>query len=455
MVDRIGTLIILGASGDLTKRLLLPGLGEVLERSPHHQFRLLGVGINAMTDDDWRDRISGAFAEAGASSSHAQSVARNSRYLQADVTKAADLSTVLAEVEGVPALYFALPPEIAIAACGALEQVGLPSGTILALEKPFGTDLRSAQALNRQLLKLVPDAQIHRIDHFLSKSTVLNLLGVRFANRVFGQVWSTENIARIDVIFDEQLALEGRAGYYDKAGALVDMIQSHLLLVLALVAMDPPSSLDKEDLRTSMTQVLRATRVWRGDPKRFSRRARYTGGTIDGHKLPAYIKELGVDPELETETLAEITLAVQNWRWAGVPIHLRSGKALADKRQVIVITFRDVPHRPHGFTGVMPPTQLRINLTPDSIEFDLNINGEGDPLAIDRVTLATDFAGGTLSPYGEVLTGVLTDDATLSIGADTVEECWRIVAPVLSAWGAGTVPIESYHAGTAGPTTWH
>lgn len=454
MVDGIGTLVILGAGGDLAKRLLLPGLGQLLDADRGHDFRLIGVGFDEMTDEEWRARVAGSFADGGATGARATAVAGETRYLRADVTKADDLRRILANVTGVPALYFALPPKITIAACAALRAVGVPKGTVLGLEKPFGTDLRSAESLNRTLATIVPEKHVHRVDHFLGKSTVLNLLGLRFANRIFEQVWSSEHVERVDIRFDETLALEGRAGYYDKAGALVDMIQSHLLLVMAIVAMEPPSSLDAEDLRGAMTQVLRATRVWDGDAATASRRARYGAGSIDGRKIPSYDKEPGVDPDLATETLAEVTVGIENWRWAGVPFHLRSGKALADKRQEIVITFKDVPHRPYGFTGDPGPARLRIALNPDSIELDLNINGEGNPFTIDRVSLDVNFAAGELGPYGEVLRGILSDDPTLSVRADAVEECWRIVAPVLAAWRKNAVPLDSYRAGSAGPTAW-
>jgi glucose-6-phosphate 1-dehydrogenase len=454
MTDHIGTLVILGAGGDLTKRLLLPGLGQLLGSSRGYDLRLIGVGFDPMTDAEWRARVVASFAAGGVTSVRSTTVAKNSIYLQADVTSAADFTRIFAAVDGTPALYFALPPHVTIAAIATLEKVGLPKGTVLGLEKPFGTDLRSAQALNRQLVKLVPEKHIHRVDHFLGKSTVLNLLGLRFANRIFEQVWSAEHIQRVDVVFDETLGLEGRAGYYDKAGALVDMIQSHLLLVMALAAMEPPSSLDADDLRGSMAQVLRATHAWKGDPVAAGRRARYTGGTIDGRKLPAYVKEAGVHPERNTETLAELTVGIENWRWAGVPFRLRSGKAIADKRQQIVVTFKDVPHLPYGFTGNPGPARLTISLSPDSIELDLNINGEDDPFTLDRVSLDVEFAKGELGPYGEVLHGILSDDTTLSVRADAVEECWRIVTPILSAWRKGSVPVDSYRAGSAGPTAW-
>jgi glucose-6-phosphate 1-dehydrogenase len=335
-----------------------------------------------------------------------------------------------------------------------LAKMTLPTGIVLALEKPFGTDLRSARALNRLLASFIPERQVHRVDHFLGKSTVLNILGLRFANRLFEESWNASNIERIEINYDEQLGLEGRAGYYDHAGALIDMIQSHLLQVLAVIAMEPPSTLDSDDLRGAMAQALRATRVWENDVKSESRRGRYTAGTVGGQKLGSYVKQPGVDPARGTETLAEIAFAVDNWRWAGVPFVLRSGKALADARKDIVITFRPVPHLPTGMSGHGEPSQLRIALDPHHMELDLNINGEGDPFTLDSVTLSTSFADSDLDAYGEVLEGILTGDATLSVRGDVAEECWRIVTPVLTAWQKNLVPVENYAAGSAGPRSW-
>jgi glucose-6-phosphate 1-dehydrogenase len=214
--------------------------------------------------------------------------------------------------------------------------------------------------------------------------------------------------------------------------------------------MEPPASVDADDLRGGMAQVLRATRPWKKNGTS-SRRARYGAGTIAGRRLPAYIDEKGVDPANGTETLAEVTLAIDNWRWAGVPFVLRSGKALGLARQEIVITFRDVPHLPTGLTGAPGPTQLRLALKPATLALDLVINGEGDPFALDRTVLAADLAAGELSAYGEVIDGLLECDPTLSVRGDVAEECWRIVAPVLKAWSKDAVPLETYPAGTSGP----
>lgn len=454
MRQGIGTLVIFGASGDLTKRLLLPGLGQLIESGVGQDLLVVGIGQEAISTRAWRARMLASFASGGAEGRMAKAVAERSIYRKADVTNVDDLASVLEACTGAPAIYFALPPRVTQAAVDALARVTVPHGTVFGLEKPFGTDLRSAIGLNRRLVKLIPEHHIHRIDHFLGKSTVLNLLGLRFANRIFEPTWNSENVASVEIVFDEQLALEGRAGYYDKAGALVDMIQSHLLLVTALVAMEPPSSLNAEDLRGAMAQVLRATRIHDDDPAASSRRARYVAGTIGRRRIPAYSKEPGVDPKNRTETLAEITLDVDNWRWAGVPFILRSGKALSESRKEIIVTFKDVPHLPRGLNGKLPPAALRISLSPDDIRLDLNINGQGDPFTLDRVVLNAEFGAGDLGPYGEVLSGLLADDPTLSVRADVIEECWRIVEPVLAAWKKDEVPLEEYRAGSAGPTSW-
>jgi glucose-6-phosphate 1-dehydrogenase len=407
-----------------------------------------------MTDAAWRKRVTASFKAGGVDPQSVKSVIDGSRYFDADATNADDLGRLFAACTGSPALYFALPPAVTERVCATLATMKLPSGIALALEKPFGTDLRSARALNRLLATFVSEKQVHRVDHFLGKSTVLNILGLRFANRLFEQSWNATNIERVEISYDEQLGLESRAGYYDNAGALIDMIQSHLLQVLAIVAMEPPSTVDAEDLRGAMAQALRATRVWEGKPLTSSRRARYTAGTIDGKKMLSYAKEEGVDPARKTETLAEIAFAVDNWRWAGVPFVLRSGKALEDNRKDIVITFKPVPHLPTGMTGTHFPAQLHISLDPHLMHLDLNISGEGDPFSIERVTLSATFAGSVLGAYGEVLEGILRGDPTLSVRGDVAEECWRIVTPVIAAWKKDSVPLDGYAAGSAGPKSW-
>jgi glucose-6-phosphate 1-dehydrogenase len=460
------TLCILGASGDLTSRSLLPALAELLTEDPERRVHLIGAGGHEWSDQEWRAVVGTAFAaavESGAGSGEGSggalggalaNVLDTAVYRRTDITDADQFRALLAECRGRTALYFAVPPAVAVKGCEALEQLELPEGLVLALEKPFGTDETSAASLNALLRRLVPEEQIYRIDHFLGRSTVLNVLGLRFANRVFEPVWSNEHIESVSIRFDETLGLEGRAGYYDTAGALVDMIQSHLLQVLAIVGMNPPASLGSLDFRDEKSEVLRATKVWNDDPVAHSRRARYSEGSIDGRALPDYAAEPGVDPARGTETLAEVTFAVETSRWAGVPFTIRSGKGLAEKHKEIVLHFRRVAHLPREFEGSSRPSMLRLSLGPDRMALELNLNGPGEPFHLDRASLETEFTAVARRPYTEVLEGILDGDATLSVRGDTAEQCWRIVQPILDAWKRDQVPLDEYPAGSKGPEDW-
>jgi glucose-6-phosphate 1-dehydrogenase len=455
MTRSIESLVLLGASGDLSGRLLLPAFGQLLDREESRRdVVLVGAGSEDWDADAWRDRVKTAFESGDVSDETLKSVLDTTRYERADVTSVEDLKSLIDSCPPAPAIYFALPPSVTVAACAALQQVSLPEGTTMVLEKPFGTNQESAASLNQLLAEIVPEEQVHRVDHFLGRSTVLNLIGVRFANRLFEPLWSNEHIARVDIVFDEQLTLENRARYYDRAGALVDMIQSHLLQVLALVAMDPIATINAVDLRDAKAQVLRACRPWNDDPVAASRRARYTQGSIDGREVPDYTAEPGVDPSRNTETLAELIVEVDNWRWAGVPFRLRSGKALRERRKEVTVTFQPLPHLPTGLRGQAIPERLRLEMSPDRMALEMNVNGPDDPLVLDRIALDTNLNPGRLPAYGEVLGGVLDGDPLLSVRGDTAEECWRIVDPVLQAWRDGEVLMDEYAAGSDGPSVW-
>jgi glucose-6-phosphate 1-dehydrogenase len=455
MTGSIGSLLLLGASGDLSGRLLLPALGLLLDREEERrEVMLVGAGAEDWHDNAWQERIRTSFSDGKVSDEALQSVLDTTRYEKADVTSADDLRSLIDSCPSPPALYFALPPSVTVAACKALQQVSLPEGTNLVLEKPFGTNQEGAASLNQLLTELVPEDQVHRVDHFLGRSTVLNLLGVRFANRLFEPVWSNEHIDRVDIVFDEQLTLENRARYYDHAGALMDMVQSHLLQVLALTAMEPIATLNAVDVRAAKAQVLRACRPWDDDPVGSGRQARYTHGSIEGREVPDYTAEPGVDPERKTETLTELVVQVDNWRWSGVPFRLRSGKALRERRKEVLITFKPVPHLPTGLEGKPIPDQLRLTMGPDRMALEMNVNGPADPLVLDRISLVADLNPGRLPAYGEVLAGILDGDPLLSVRGDSAEECWRIVDPVLQAWREGKVPMDEYAAGSDGPSSW-
>lgn len=445
------TLVIFGAGGDLASRLLLPALGQLLRREPERTVRIIGADREEWTDADLEAVVRTAFSTMDAEEAASRV---EIEYVRTDITRPDDLTALLQNRTGQVALYFAVPPAVAAASIAALTPDMLPDGAVLVMEKPFGTDEASARELNRTLTALVPESQVFRVDHFLGRSTTLNLLGARFANRILEPLWSAESVESVDIVYDESLALEGRAGYYDSAGALVDMIQSHLLQVLAVLAMEEPTTLDQVDFREATSAVLRATTVWGDDPVASSRRARYTAGTVGGAEKPSYVDEPGVDPDRQTETLAEATFEVRNSRWAGTPFRLRSGKALSTPATEIVVRFRPVRHIPTGLSGSSDGAVLRFSLGPDRISLELNLNAAEDPFELERATLSAELGEGALKAYAEVLSGVLDGDPMLAVRGDAAEQCWRIVAPILEAWRRGEVPLDEYAAGSTGPEAW-
>ncbi|SDC07668.1 glucose-6-phosphate 1-dehydrogenase [Raineyella antarctica] len=448
------TLVILGASGDLTQRLLLPGLGTLLKAEPDLNLTLIGASNLDWPQEKWAELVTSALPGGGCPDARVRQQLGATHYVQLDVTDATQMGEFLAGLSGQVVLYFALPPAVTMKACEALAHVDLPAGLRLAIEKPFGTDLASAQHFNALLAKLVHEDQIFRVDHFLGKATVLNLLGLRFANRILEPVWNSTNIERVELISDEVLALEGRAGYYDHAGAMKDMIQSHLLLVMAMFAMEEPARLDALELRDLMVHTLRSTHLWQDDPVASSRRARYTAGTLAGRQIPSYVDEPGVDPERQTETLAEVTVEIRNSRWSGVPFRLRSGKALGDGVRGMTVVFRPVEHQPEGFTNQAARDVLTIGMSPETLALTLATNAEGSRWDLEQTSLAAKLGDSPIRPYGQILDGIIHGDPMLAVRGDVAEECWRILTPVVEAWADGRVPLDEYRAGSSGPKAW-
>ncbi len=452
--ENVQTLLLLGATGDLTRRWLLPGLGPLLAMEDDRALSLIGSGTEVWDDARWRGHLADSFENAGARGSAINAVLRSARYIPADATNAGDLRRLLAASDRDLILYFALPPHVTRRACELLADITVPAGTRLVLEKPFGTSAQSAQALNDLLARIVPEEQVYRVDHYLGMHTVLNIIGLRFANRLIEPLLTSEHVQCIEITSEEPLGVAGRARYYDRAGALVDVTQSHLLLLLALVAMEPPAQLTARDLHACLAQVLRATHVWEDDPVAWSRRGRYTAGTANGRRLASYVDEDGVDPARNTETFAEVVLEVDTWRWAGVPFYVRTGKALRALRNSIVITFKDPSWIPPGLLGYERANRLVIGIDPPKLQIDLNINGPADRHVIDPVTLDTAFGPGDLPPYGEILKEIFDRDQTLSVRGDIAVESWKVVEPVLAAWRRGLVPLQDYAAGSHGPAEW-
>jgi glucose-6-phosphate 1-dehydrogenase len=453
VADLLKTLVILGARGDMTGRLLLPalvrlaGAGELPEG-----LHVVAVDRDAGSDDDFRaharQKLDAHLPDRDDKA--ADALLECLSYRQADVTSADALRAALEGATAPMAVYLALPNVLFHPTLEALAGAGLPPHTTLVVEKPFGADLDDAKALNALIARSFDERDVFRIDHFLAKQTILDVLGLRFANRIFEPVWNSNHISRVDITWYESLGLEGRANYYDRAGALRDMIQNHLLQMLTLVAMDPPRSLTERDLRDRKVEALRAVTPPKPDEMaKLTRRARYTAGTVGGKDLPAYADAEGVDRSRGTETYAEVTFRVSNWRWAGTPFRLRTGKAIGQERQELAVHFKSVPQQP--FDDRESPNVLRFTLSPDTIALELNLNGEGDPFDLERVRLDADFPTQELPPYSLLLKEVLEGEATLSIRGDEAEELWRIVEPVLQAWERDEVPLEEYPAGSGGP----
>ncbi|MEU6431057.1 glucose-6-phosphate dehydrogenase [Microbispora sp. NPDC046973] len=451
----IHRLAVFGATGDLSARYLLPALAALRAAGRlDDRFRLTCVGRQDWHDEQFRHWAAAQLDRHGGSwpADARKAVVASARYQRADVTDPADVASVIAG-DGPVAVYLALPPAVFPVVVTALHDAGLPAGSRIALEKPFGEDLDSAVRLNRLLDGVVPEQAVFRVDHFLAMTTVQNVLGSRLANRVLEPIWNSAHVAEVEIVWDERLALEGRAGYYDGVGALKDMVQNHLLQLLCLVAMEPPISLGERDLRDRKVDVLRSVRPPSGeDILRRTHRARYTAGRIGDREVPAYVDEEGVDPGHRTETFAEVELELDSWRWSGTTFRLRSGKALGDDRKEIAVRFRHVPHLPLGLSGEVLPNVLRFGLDPEDLTLDLTGVGSHARTLVP-LTLTARTEPPDLPAYGQVLLDVLSGNAALSIRGDEAEESWRVLTPVLSAWSEDIVPLREYPAGSGGPVS--
>lgn len=451
----IRNFVIFGASGDLTARYLLPTLAQLGQAGKLPAgMKILGVAQEAWDGNFFRNHARERLTlhASGVSEASLDALIARLDYRKADVTRPDEVKSALATVHEPAVLYLALPPAVLLPAGKAIAAAGIVAGSRIVVEKPFGTDLDSTRKLNELLHRVFPEQSIFRMDHFLGKQTVQNILGLRFANRVFEPLWNCQHVERVEIIWDESLTVEGRVGFYDSTGALRDMVQNHLLQLLCLAGMEAPPTVDERDLRDYKVAVLRTVRRLSPDEVRqWTIRGRYGAGRIGSRDVPAYVNEPGVDPGRETETFAQVTLSIDNWRWAGVPFVLRSGKALEKDRREIAIHFKAVPHLAFVQDSAPRKNVLRLELNPDRMALGVNINGRGDPFDVEYIELDTALAPQEISPYGRLLLDVLKGDLTLSIRDDEAEESWRIVEPILQAWRDGQAPLMEYPAGSSGP----
>lgn len=448
-------IVLLGAGSDVANRYVFPALAEL--EAAHLLPR--GLRIMAVTRQPWhavRHRIETRVKRhhGNIRTSVLKKLFARVRRVSADLTDPRQLRAVITPQRGPLILYFGLPPSITEAIVGNLHEVQLPPQSRVMLEKPFGQDEKSAKSLNRQLLNLLPEQDVFRVDHFLAKQTVQNILGLRFANRVLESAWDHEHVEKIEIVWEETNGLAGRASYYDSAGALKDMIQNHLLQLMCLVAMEPPSQLTESELRDRKTELLKAIRpLLEQEMHAHTIRGRYTAGRIKGRAMGGYAKEAGVDPRRQTETFAEIRLFIDNHRWRGIPFVLRTGKAMKQDRQELTVFFKPSHLSTFGSSQVVTSNQLRLGLKTDQVGLTINVNGPGNPLEADPVELNTELAPEPLSAYASLFLDVMEGNATFFIRNDEAEEAWRVIDPIVAAWQKNLVPLQPYRAGSSGPAT--
>jgi glucose-6-phosphate 1-dehydrogenase len=457
------SIIIFGASGDLTQRKLVPSLFDsFLKARMPKKFRIVGYGNTAFTDEQFRTHLSNGmkqFASFKYSEEEWNAFAADFAFQQGRYTDLIDfkrLNDYISKWEngsGNRLYYMATPPGIfpsIIDLLGLTGQLTENGGwRRVVIEKPFGTDLASARSLNLQIHKALNENQIYRIDHYLGKETVQNILVTRFANTIFEPLWNRNYIDHVEITVSEQVGVEHRAGYYDTVGVVRDMFQNHLLQLVSLVAMEPPASFDANALRNEKVKVLSSIQPIRGEA--------VAANTVLG-QYKGYLQEEGVNPNSTTPTYAAFRLQIDNWRWQGVPFYLRSGKRLAEKVSQIVIQFKEPPHLlfPSAGSGITP-NMLVLYLQPDEgihWRFEAKVpDTAADTRSVDMEFHYADSFGKTSIPesYERLLLDALAGEASLFTRADEAETAWSLIDPILEAWDSQKTPLAVYESGSWGP----
>ena len=475
------TLVIFGATGDLARRKLLPALYNLAhEGALPGRFHLIGVSRSELSDEDFRKQAVESvreFSRREADPAVLEKLFEDARYVSGTFDQPelfAKLDTALKaydESAGLilnRAFYLSTAPSFfpviveQLAAAG-LHKVEAPSDVRVIVEKPIGTNLAEAQELNRRMLAVLAEDQVFRIDHYLGKETVQNVMAFRFANGMFEPVWNRNYVDHVQITAAEDIGVGSRAGYYDTAGAMRDLVQNHMLQLLTLLCMEPPVNFTADEVRDEKVKVLNAIKIPGPDEvEQMSVRGRYTAGTVGGEDVQGYMDEKDVPEDSTTETYVALRLEVDNWRWAGVPMYLRHGKRLARKVTEIAVVLKPVPHMGFdegGSVGVRPNTLVLAVQPNEGVSLQLGAKIPGTRMSIRPVNMefqyGTSFLSQSPEAYERLIMDAMRGDATLFTRDDEVEAQWRIIDPILEAWTASDEKPVPYPAGSNGPDAAH